>query len=385
MFNVIARNENVPGFSKKDTIQPNERVLYSFSNNLKFEITSNVSVDLDILYSNRLENRYLFMIINTSKSISLEMNSMPNMQDFGISESPQGPYNTQNQWRNSYGCIFRIKSNGSIDQLTIRFKKSSEFNINPNTQSSIGLYELTNESWEILTTEEITEDATSEVYLETVILDINADTDYFITIFEVEDFSIWIWITIIAIIGFVSITLLMSKTEYFDFLKRRLTPIDKGAHRLTLEEVLENENRDKIIDLILKEPGIHFNELLRRTELAAGNLVWHLDILETYKVIGKKRIGNYIAYFPYYQKNPISNLDLKLSKSKLTLEILELIENEPGVWNSIITKKKKVDHKTIQYHIQKLLDLGIIHSKKEGIKRKFYPNLESEYYNNKDD
>ncbi|MHA1281572.1 MAG: winged helix-turn-helix transcriptional regulator [Promethearchaeota archaeon] len=153
-----------------------------------------------------------------------------------------------------------------------------------------------------------------------------------------------------------------------------------------MDEVLENENRNKIIELILKEPGIHFNELLRKTGLAAGNLVWHLDILETYKIIGKKRIGNYIAYFPYYPKNPISNLDLKLSKSKLTLEILEMIESEPGIWNSLITKRKKVDHKTIQYHIKKLIDLGLIIVKKEGRKKKLYPNLDSDYFkkNNKE-
>jgi predicted transcriptional regulator len=131
----------------------------------------------------------------------------------------------------------------------------------------------------------------------------------------------------------------------------------------------------------LAEPGIHFNELLRRTELAAGNLVWHLDILETYKVIGKKRIGNYIAYFPYYQKNPISNLDLKLSKSQLTLEILEMIEKEPGIYNNLITKRKKVDHKTILYHVKKLLDLNLIFIKKEGRKKKLFPNLESDYFN----
>ena len=148
-----------------------------------------------------------------------------------------------------------------------------------------------------------------------------------------------------------------------------------------MEEVLENENRNKIIDLILQEPGIHFNELLRKTELAAGNLVWHLDILLTYKVIGKKRIGNFIAYFPYYQKTPISNVDLKLQKSKLTLEILEMIEKKPGVWNNLITKEFKVDHKTIQYHLNKLIELGLITFEKEGSKKKIYPNFESDYFN----
>ncbi|MFX0138497.1 MAG: hypothetical protein ACFFDN_32945, partial [Candidatus Hodarchaeota archaeon] len=176
------------------------------------------------------------------------------------------------------------------------------------------------------------------------------------------------------------LVILISKKDYFQYLKTRTVPIEKGAHRLSLEEVLENENRNKIIDLILNEPGIHFNELLRRTGLAAGNLVWHLDILLTYKVIGKKRIGNFIAYFPYYQKNPISNVDLKLRKSKLTLEILEMIEQKPGIWNNLITKQFKVDHKTIQYHLDKLYDLGLIKSRREGRKKKIYPNLDSDYF-----
>ena len=72
---------------------------------------------------------------------------------------------------------------------------------------------------------------------------------------------------------------------------------------------------------------------------------------------GKQRIGKFIAYFPYYQKNPVSNLNIELSKSKLTLEILEMIEKEPGLWNNLITKRLKVDHKTIQYHVDKLKEL----------------------------
>ena len=206
------------------------------------------------------------------------------------------------------------------------------------------------------------------------------DTDYYITLVEVgiirTDWT-WLIITVVAIaIGIVSLVVLISKKDYFQYLRTRTIPIEKGAHRLSLDEVLENENRNKIIDLILSEPGIHFNELLRRTSLAAGNLVWHLDILQTFKIIGKKRIGNFIAYFPYYQKNPISNINLKLQKSKLTLEILEMIEEKPGIWNNLITKKFEVDHKTIQYHLNKLKELDLIKLKKDGRKKKIYKNLD---------
>jgi predicted transcriptional regulator len=149
-----------------------------------------------------------------------------------------------------------------------------------------------------------------------------------------------------------------------------------------MEEVLENKNRNKIIELVLDNPGIHFNQLLRKTDLAPGNLVWHLDILETYKVIGKKRVGNYLAYFPYYQKNPISNIDLKLQKSELTLQVLEMIEEKPGIYNKIITDRLEINRKTIDYHIKKLMDLGLINRKKDGRKKKLYPNLEADYYTN---
>ena len=309
------------------------------------------------------------------------------MQNFGMSSLPQGPEKGGNQFKYGYNCILRIKTNATIEYLTINSIKKINFGLNPNLEYSLALYESSQDSWELIDTTEELNESNSEITLTGSVSNLAAGTEYFITLYEVTDiFDNWFLmiILIVGAIGIASIAILISKKDYFQYLKTRTIPIEKGAHRLTLEDVLENENRNKIIDLILKEPGIHFNELLRKTELAAGNLVWHLDILETYKVVGKKRIGNFIAYFPYYQKNPISNLDLKLSKSKLTLSILEMIEKEPGLWNSVITKHFKVDHKTIQYHINKLNDLNLIHFRSEGRKKKIFPNLESDYFNNKD-
>ncbi|MFX1430081.1 MAG: winged helix-turn-helix transcriptional regulator, partial [Promethearchaeota archaeon] len=267
-----------------------------------------------------------------------------------------------------------------------RYRKIQQYGFNPDGSYSLALYESTQESWQLIETLDKVNESTSEKYLESSIIDLQQDTEYFITLYEIELIQPdWTWLIITSsVIAIVIIALVaaLSKKDYFQYLRTRTIPIEKGAHRLSLDEVLENENRNKIIDLILNEPGIHFNELLRRTGLAAGNLVWHLDILLTYKVIGKKRIGNFIAYFPYYQKNPISNVDLKLQKSKLTLEILETIEKNPGLWNNIITKKFKLDHKTIQYHLDKLIDLDLIKYKKDGRKKKIYPNFEAEYFTN---
>jgi len=379
------RTENISGFSTQDNIYPNESVKYVFFNNIIFDISTDSFIDLNIHYENNIESRQIYFLINNSNPISLNISSKVSMQNFGMSGMPREPRKADNQFQYRYNCILQIKTNTTIESLTISSIKRSIYGLNPNLEHSLALYESSQDSWTLIDTIEELNESSSEYTLAGSVSDIQADTEYYLTFYEVADIlDNWFLmiILIVGAIGIASIAILISKKDYFQYLKTRTIPIEKGAHRLSLEDVLENENRNKIIDLILKEPGIHFNELLRKIEIAAGNLVWHLDILETYKVVGKKRIGNFIAYFPYYQKNPISNLDLKLSKSKLTLGILEMIEKEPGLWNSIITKHFKVDHKTIQYHINKLKDLNLIHFRSEGRKKKIYPNLESDYFNN---
>jgi len=378
----LSKKENyVSGFSKKDEINPDESKSYRFSNNNRLKISTDVYVEFDIEYDKKIENREISLDINNNNPISLEIKSERSMESFRLSKTPNEPKNGEFELRSQYNCIYLIKSNSSIEKIKLEFIKDGQYGLDPLIEYSIAVYEEDEDSWELVDTEEKVDESNSETYLQASIKELEADTEYYITIYEVSYWSyVWIWALIIFSIGIISLVILISKKDYIHYLKTRTTFISKGAHRLTLDDVLENENRNKIIDLILEEPGIHFNELLRKTELAAGNLVWHLDILQTYKIIGKKRIANYIAYFPYYQKNPISNIDLKLSKSKLSLEILEMIEKEPGIWNNLITKRFKVDHKTTHYHIKKLAELDLIDIKKSGRKKKIYPNLESDYF-----
>ena len=394
LYEVLARNKNISGYWTEGVIKANESVSFHFPNNIIFEISTNSKIDLYLEYENEISNHQNSIIIKNNESISLNITTKTNMRNFGISQPPNAPKKGGFQLRYQYNRIFKIRSNSSIENFTIRYRKNNQFGLGSNVNYSIALFGKDQESWEAIDTQEKLNESISELYLESSLLGLESDTDYYITLFEFsEEPNDWTWLiftVLIIAVSILSIAFLISKKEYFHYLKTRTISIEKGAHRLTLEDVLENENRNKIIDLVLNEPGIHFNELLRRTGIAAGNLVWHLDILKTYKVIGKKRIGNIIAYFAYYQKNPISNIDLQLQKSKLTLEILEMIEQDPGIWNNKITKKLKVDHKTILYHIKKLIELDLLNIKKEGRKNKLYPNFDSEYFkfktkNNKKD
>jgi len=325
----------------------------------------------------------------------MKFTAKTDIKDFTFSASPELPVISGYKVKESYDCVFNINANSTIQELTLLFTLDEYFGLNPQKNYVVAHYDEFSENvWEVLPIDLSLKNSnqiglsSSEESLIGEIFHLSADTDHYFTIFEIEqepDLITWFlnnlaWFIIVIMVT-IGLVFLYTKKQYLAKIRSRIVPLTKGKHQLSLEEVLENENQDKIIEIILKEPGIHFSELQRKTNLAGGNLVWHLDVLESYKIIGKKRVGNFVAYFPYYYKNPISNIDLKLSKSEVTLQILNEIENEPGIWNNKISNKLNLDHSTVKYHIDKLLALKLIQIKKSGRKNKIYPNLDAEYFN----
>ncbi|MHA1796090.1 MAG: winged helix-turn-helix transcriptional regulator, partial [Promethearchaeota archaeon] len=123
--------------------------------------------------------------------------------------------------------------------------------------------------------------------------------------------------------------------------------------------------------------GIHFNELRRQAKISSGNLVWHLNILESYKIIKTERIGHFIVYFPCYDKNPITKVDFLIKKSTVTLKIMQIIEENPGIYQNQIIIKSQLKRSTVKYHLDKLIKAEIVISKKMGTKRCYFVTKET--------
>jgi predicted transcriptional regulator len=99
------------------------------------------------------------------------------------------------------------------------------------------------------------------------------------------------------------------------FIRRNF--IKRGRSYLTLQDIFENENRVNILTQILKNPGIHQNELLRSCDLKKGQLQWHLDVLLKHNIIKKEHSGQYVTYFPITASfEADDNLKILLSKSR---------------------------------------------------------------------
>ncbi|MBN2154627.1 MAG: winged helix-turn-helix transcriptional regulator [Candidatus Lokiarchaeota archaeon] len=355
------RPVNVNGFMKQDRIKGGEGwVNYSFKENNNLDIISNVDLDVDLQFNAQLKNRHISFNVTDSASATITIDTQLFSERFSQNKIKQA----RNRYQNRWGSYIHIQTNRSIDILEISVIVNESQLV-----ASDAIWAIYNETegWTLLNTVQSDESVNTTIT--------STPTDIFLSVFApVLNTTPFILIGSIVGVVIISLTILMSKAEYREYVRNRIIR-QPMKYTLSIDDVLENENRSKIIDLIIDSPGIHFNELLRQTELSPGNLVWHLDVLETYRIIGKKNVGQYLIYFPYYEHNPMSNINIKLSKSDTTLQILSLIEENPGTYANEIADKLDLDHKTVKYHIEKLKENELIEDKKIGRKKLLYPHL----------
>ncbi len=201
-------------------------------------------------------------------------------------------------------------------------------------------------------------------------------------VFEPKHYTLnWFLIGILVFLTliFSSFFILLTINQYKDYFRRK-TILTGGRAYLSFEDIFENENRKNIINKILQEPGIHNNELLRQCNLQKGQLQWHLYVLLKYGIIKREKLGQYISFFPVLFKIEVKKIPLKLiKKSKTSLKILNLIEENPGINSAMISRKLNMRRSSVKYHVDKLAKLDFIILEKHNREIKLYVNEKANY------
>ena len=174
------------------------------------------------------------------------------------------------------------------------------------------------------------------------------------------------------LIFLISIGIVLSLNDYKYYCKKRGAQIYQN-YTLSFDEIFESKIRKNLIDTILKEPGIHHNDLLRKCKIHRGQLQWHLSVLIQSNIIRKEKIGQYSTFYPIHYD--IQNGDSKkaLFRSKQSTKILDLIESQPGIYSSKIAHQLNLKRNSVKYHIDKLLKNHLISVKTEGRIKRLFP------------
>ncbi len=133
-----------------------------------------------------------------------------------------------------------------------------------------------------------------------------------------------------------------------------------------LEEAIYNPSRKKLYDLIVKNPGLHFREIQRRTKFATGMLQYHLDFLQKKHLIRQDKKDGYVRY--YSIRKGLSDKDkaiMNLLRSQISRHIvLSLLKHIRPVSISFLEKETKLNKQKLLFYLAKIENAGFLEKKK---------------------
>ncbi|MCK5252908.1 MAG: winged helix-turn-helix transcriptional regulator, partial [Thermoplasmata archaeon] len=134
--------------------------------------------------------------------------------------------------------------------------------------------------------------------------------------------------------------------------------------RFTKDQVMDNKNRHAIHGLIIDNPGIHFNGIMKEYEIPAGVATYHLAVLERENFIRSLRDGRLKRFYSTHVTIP----DGKLRKTpeEVRWALIDLVQVRPGISQMELIQELGIKRKTVSYHLAVLVKEGVIEPKKMG-------------------
>ncbi|MHA1649582.1 MAG: hypothetical protein ACTSYB_05255 [Candidatus Helarchaeota archaeon] len=147
----------------------------------------------------------------------------------------------------------------------------------------------------------------------------------------------------------------ISSAIYQLTLKKYIIP----GTKMTKNQVLLNEKRNKIYGYIIDRPGCHLNEIKQFMNIKGQLIKWHLLILEKFGYIYSQKYLKYLNFFPYNFKRNLIIPYLSL-KHPLSYKILLTLMKHPLIHLNNLKELMHENFTSLKYQLEKLIDSGVV-------------------------
>ena len=130
-------------------------------------------------------------------------------------------------------------------------------------------------------------------------------------------------------------------------------------------EVLENENRRKIYEVIERNPGTHLRELQRALDIPITTLEYHLGYMARKRIIYSEIDSHYKRYYAK-QLDQGDKKVLSALRQKRPREIVLLILANEKAKYQFIANYLKLPHSTLSFYLKYLVDNDNLEKEKVG-------------------
>jgi len=136
--------------------------------------------------------------------------------------------------------------------------------------------------------------------------------------------------------------------------------------RIDEYDVLENEYRNQIIDILNEKDFLHFRELRRELNIGISSLKWHLQVLEDFRIIRRQVFGQYEILYLSRKKPDHGFLELYFSIVSGGGYRIAQAFSKVNSWDlNSLTQYLGQSKEAIRYHVKKMQDIQLLHLKKD--------------------
>lgn len=137
-------------------------------------------------------------------------------------------------------------------------------------------------------------------------------------------------------------------------------------NRIGRDDALDNDTRQRILDLVREDPGIHFNELRDRLDLGGGALGHHLETLTDNGFLVVEDHEGYKCYFESGQVDPEVQAVAHRLRSEGARQVLKALESRPGSSLSALAEAADLSKSGAHYHLERLADADLVDRSRNG-------------------
>ncbi|WP_456370005.1 winged helix-turn-helix transcriptional regulator [Geoglobus sp.] len=125
---------------------------------------------------------------------------------------------------------------------------------------------------------------------------------------------------------------------------------------------LENRNRKRILEFVIKNPGVSLRDLERHLKMNRSTLRHHIEALEREGTVitikaGKERLAFPLEYLIFNGRN----LDRKIVlRSDARKKILDVLSRNGGMKIGELADVLEMNYKTLHYHVAVLQRAGLV-------------------------
>jgi predicted transcriptional regulator len=137
-----------------------------------------------------------------------------------------------------------------------------------------------------------------------------------------------------------------------------------------------NSNTIRVLQYIQENPGCHLRQIKRELDMSMGTIQYHLNLLDKQGKVSSERQNLHKYYFPIGLFEQNEKDILKILNQETAREILMLIlEKNPT--QTDIANIIKISSASVNWHIQRLVELGLILVHKDGKFKKYTLGIDS--------